>query len=284
MQAASRKGRRKKWTDLPVASRKGKDQADPLTTSGKGKGKQQVDLPISTKSVKAILSQAMAGLNQQLNFINEGIEVVLEEMRLGFVLAEETRFTEMEKMLQWYNTMLFKSPPPPIQPATSTSSLPPVLTPTLAPIAEAEEPNNDEAAQPKKYESKMDHATTVATAVDQSTIADNSALISNHVATVTNPSIPSGSATKSIIPTGPAASITDSAIATDSAASIIDSTLTTGPAASNESTVPTGVGSILADPIAATGQLMDVDTTGPAPPHASDEIMPQCGHSASHAT
>ncbi|KAG5339398.1 hypothetical protein C0989_004422 [Termitomyces sp. Mn162] len=48
----------------------------------------------------------MVGLNQWLNFINEGIEVVSEEMRPGFVLAEEMRFTEMEKMLWQYNMML----------------------------------------------------------------------------------------------------------------------------------------------------------------------------------
>ncbi|KAG5350925.1 hypothetical protein C0989_008657 [Termitomyces sp. Mn162] len=151
----------------------------------------------------------------------------------------------------------------------STSSLPPVPAPTLAPIAEAEEPNNDEAAQPKKYESQMDCATAVATTVNQSAIADNSALISNSIATVTSSGIPSRSATKSVISTGPTASITNSAIATDSvtptgpATSIIDSTLATGPAASNESTVPTGVESVLGSPIAATGQLMDVDMTGP---------------------
>ncbi|KAG5332536.1 hypothetical protein C0989_006988, partial [Termitomyces sp. Mn162] len=114
--------------------------------------------------------------------------------------------------------------------------------PTLAPIAEAEEPNNDEAAQSKEYESEMDHATTVVTAVNQFTIADNSTLISNPMTTVTNSNIPSRSATKFIIPTRPTASITNSAIATNSitptgpAASIINSTLATRPAASYEST------------------------------------------------
>ncbi|KAG5349999.1 hypothetical protein C0989_000795 [Termitomyces sp. Mn162] len=106
MPVASRKGRGKEWIDLPAASRKGKEQADPLTTSRKGKGKQWADPPISTKSIKAILSQAMVGLNQQLNCINRGTQVVLEEMRSGFVLAEETRFTEMKKMLWQYNRML----------------------------------------------------------------------------------------------------------------------------------------------------------------------------------
>ncbi|KAG5350119.1 hypothetical protein C0989_012576 [Termitomyces sp. Mn162] len=53
-----------------------------------------------------------------------------------------------------------------IQPASSTSSFPPALTSTLAPIAEAEEPNNDEAAQPKEDESKIDCATAVATAIN----------------------------------------------------------------------------------------------------------------------
>ncbi|KNZ77699.1 hypothetical protein J132_04518 [Termitomyces sp. J132] len=169
---------------------------------------------------------------------------------------------------------------PPIQPASSTSSLPLVLAPTLAPIAEAEELNNDKAAQPKEYESEMDYATTVATAVNQSIIADDSALISNPIATVTNSSISSRSTTEFIRPTGPVASITNLAIATDSitptrpTASIINFALTTGLAASNESTVPTGVESILAGLIAATGQLMDVDTTGPALHHAPDEIVP----------
>ncbi|KNZ80141.1 hypothetical protein J132_06873 [Termitomyces sp. J132] len=146
-----------------------------------------------------------------------------------------------------------------------------MLAPTLAPIAEAEEPNDDEPAQPKEDESKMDCTTAVTTTVGQSAIADDSALISNPVATVTDSDIPSGSTTNSVTPTGPAARITDSAIAT-------------GLAASNESTVTTGVESILAGPIAATGQLIDVDMTGPAPSHALDEIVPQCGHSASHAT
>ncbi|KAG5735175.1 hypothetical protein E4T56_gene1324 [Termitomyces sp. T112] len=48
----------------------------------------------------------------------------------------------------------------------STGSFPPALAPTLAPIAEAEEPNNDEAAQPKKDESEMDCTTAVATTFD----------------------------------------------------------------------------------------------------------------------
>ncbi|KAG5349328.1 hypothetical protein C0989_004606 [Termitomyces sp. Mn162] len=104
--AASRKERGKKWMDPPAASRKGKEQVDPLITSRKEKGKQWADLPISTKLIKAILSQAIVGLNQWLDFINEGIEVVSEEMRSGFVLAEEMRFTKMEKMLQWYNMTL----------------------------------------------------------------------------------------------------------------------------------------------------------------------------------
>ncbi|KAG5334826.1 hypothetical protein C0989_002941 [Termitomyces sp. Mn162] len=153
----------------------------------------------------------MAGLDQQLNVINEGIEVGLKEIKSGFVLDEETRFTEMEKMLQWYNTMLrvlnecmdimdtsvvgitsdlnrtkqtvevhigcltqnkvdivalqhmidniqnqLQISSPPIQLASSTSSFPPALAPTLAPIAGAEEPNKDKAAQPKEDESQMD--------------------------------------------------------------------------------------------------------------------------------
>ncbi|KAG5348935.1 hypothetical protein C0989_007095 [Termitomyces sp. Mn162] len=150
---------------------------------------------------------------------------------------------------------------PPVQPAPSTSSLPPVLASTLAPIAEAEEPNNDKAAQSKEDESKMDCATTVAITVNQSTIADDSALISDPIAIVTNSGIFSRSTTKSVAHTRPAASITDLAIAT-------------GLAASNESTVPTSVETILASPIAATEHLMDVDMTGPAPPHPPDEIVP----------
>ncbi|KNZ71499.1 hypothetical protein J132_09534 [Termitomyces sp. J132] len=160
--------------------------------------------------------------------------------------------------------------------ASSTSSFPPVLAPTLALIAEAEEPNNDKAAQPKEDESKMD----CATAVDQFAIANNSTLISNPVATVTDSGIPSGSATDSVTSTRSTASITDLAITTNSitptgpTTSIINSAIATRLAASNESTVPIGVESILASHIAATGQLMDVNTTGPAPPHAPDEIVP----------
>ncbi|KNZ77754.1 hypothetical protein J132_03977 [Termitomyces sp. J132] len=165
----------------------------------------------------------------------------------------------------------FKTHPPPIQPASSTSSFPLVPAPTLAPIAEAEEPNNNEAAQPKEDESKMDHATTIATAVNQSAIADDSALISDSVATVTDSSISSRFTTNSVTPTGPAASI-------------IDFTIATRLAASDESTVPTGVESVLANPIAATGQLMDVDITGLTPPHALDGIVLQCTYSTSHAT
>ncbi|KAG5731742.1 hypothetical protein E4T56_gene1511 [Termitomyces sp. T112] len=145
---------------------------------------------------------------------------------------------------------------PPIQPAPSTRSLPPVPASTLAPIAEAEELNNDKAAQPKD-KSEINHATIVVTTVDQSTIADNSALISNPIAIVTNSGILSGSATKSIEATRPTASVTSSAIATNSVtptgltATITDSTIATGPAASN------------------------VDMTGLAPADAPDEIVPQ---------
>ncbi|KNZ73346.1 hypothetical protein J132_07644 [Termitomyces sp. J132] len=213
----------------------------------KGKKEKRQRKPKSAEYVKV-------GLNQWLNFINEGIEVVLEEMRLWFVLAEETRFTEMEKMLQQYNTMLqvldecmdiidmsvvgmasnLNRTKQTVEAhagcliqnevdivalwgiSPSTSSLPPVLASTLAPIAEAQEPNDNKAVQPKENESKMDCATTVAIAIDQSTIADNSALVSDPVAIVTDSIISSRSATKSVACTGPAASITDSAIATDS--------------------------------------------------------------------
>ncbi|KAG5349968.1 hypothetical protein C0989_000996 [Termitomyces sp. Mn162] len=106
MSVATRKRRGKEWMDLPAASRRGKrkEQVDILMTSRKEKVKQQADPPSSTKSIEAIL--ILVGLNQQLDFINEGIKVVSEEMRSEFILAEETRFTEMEKMLWQYNTML----------------------------------------------------------------------------------------------------------------------------------------------------------------------------------
>ncbi|KAG5332107.1 hypothetical protein C0989_007225 [Termitomyces sp. Mn162] len=181
----------------------------------------------------------------------------------------------------------FKSPPPPVQPASSTSSLPPVLASMLAPIAEAEEPNDDKAAQLKEDESEMDHTIAVAIAVNQSAIAvnqsaiaDDSALISNPVAITTNFSISSGSTTKFVDHTRPTASITNLAITTDSvtstgpAAIITNSTITTRLIASNESTVLTGVQTVLASPIAATGHSMDMDMTGPAPPHPPDEIVP----------
>ncbi|KAG5332156.1 hypothetical protein C0989_007117 [Termitomyces sp. Mn162] len=238
--------------DLPIVARKGKQLADP---------------PISTKSVKAILSQAMVGLNQQLDFISKGIKVVSEKMRAWSTIFKTS----------------FKSPSPPVQPALSTSSLPPVPASTLAPVAKAEEPNNDKAAQLKEDESEMDCTTAVAIAVNQSTIADNSALISNPITIVTDFIISSRSATESVAHTRPASSITDLAIVTDSvistgpAAIITNSAITTGLAASNESTVPTGVETI-------TGHLMDVDMIGLAPPHPPDEIVPQCGHSASQAT
>ncbi|KAG5735333.1 hypothetical protein E4T56_gene11039 [Termitomyces sp. T112] len=105
---ASGKGREKGQADLPVASRKRKEkeQVNPLTTSGKAKGKQWADLLLLTKSINTILTQAMVGLNQWLDFINEGIEDTLGEMKSGLVPAEETRFTEMEKMLCQYNIML----------------------------------------------------------------------------------------------------------------------------------------------------------------------------------
>ncbi|KAG5726360.1 hypothetical protein E4T56_gene18908 [Termitomyces sp. T112] len=175
---------------------------------------------------------------------------------------------------------------PPIQPAPSTSSLPPALASTLAPIAEAEESNNDKAAQPREDESKMDCTTTVAIAVDQSVIADNSALISNPIAIMTKSGNSSESATKSVDCTRPTASVTNLAIATNSitstgpAAIITNSAIATRLVASNESTVLTSVETVLASPIAATGHSMDVDMTGPAPPHPPDEIVPQCGHSA----
>ncbi|KAG5348719.1 hypothetical protein C0989_008666 [Termitomyces sp. Mn162] len=167
------------------------------------------------------------------------------------------------------------------------SSLPPAPASTLAPIAEAEEPNNDKAAYPKEDESEMDHATAVAIAVDQSAIADNSALISDPVTIVTNSGIPSRSTTKFVNCTGPAASVTNLAITTNSitftrpAAIITNSAIATGLATSNESTVPTSVETILASLIAATGHSMDIEIIRPALLHSPDEIVPQHGHSTS---
>ncbi|KAG5719451.1 hypothetical protein E4T56_gene20654 [Termitomyces sp. T112] len=264
---------------------KGKGMDISASTQQKGEG---VSRHADNKQKGKGQAAAMVELNQWLDFIKKGIEVVLEEMRSGFVLAEETRFTEMEKMLWQYNTMLHGQQPskpasnllPPIQPASSTSSLPPALASTLAPIAEAEEPNDDKAAQLKEDESEMDHATAVAITVDQSTIANDSALISDSIAIMTDSSNSSRSATISVDLTRPTASITNSAIATDSIIStgptaiITNSTIATRPAANNESTVPTSVETILASLIAATGHLMDVDMTGPAPSHPPDEIVP----------
>ncbi|KAG5351010.1 hypothetical protein C0989_008316 [Termitomyces sp. Mn162] len=92
---------------------------------------------------------------------------------------------------------------PPIQPASSISSLPPGPASTLAPIAEAEEPNDDEAAQPKEDESERDCTTAVAIAVNQSAIADDSALISDSIVTVTNPAFLVGLPLHLLIPLGP---------------------------------------------------------------------------------
>ncbi|KAG5349402.1 hypothetical protein C0989_004157 [Termitomyces sp. Mn162] len=171
---------------------------------------------------------------------------------------------------------------PPIQLASSTSSFPPALASTLALIAEAEEPNNDKAAQLKENESEMD----CATAADQSAIANNSAPISNSIATITNSGIPSRSTPveDSTLICDSSAGVTDSVTPARPAANITDSTMAARPAASNEFTVLTGVESILASPIATTGQLIDVDTIGSAPPYAPDEIVPQCSCSAFYAT
>ncbi|KAG5723743.1 hypothetical protein E4T56_gene2228 [Termitomyces sp. T112] len=103
--------------------------------------------------------------------------------------------------------------------------------------------------------------------------------ISNPITIVTDSSISSRSAPleDSALIIDTSAGVTDSGLA----ASITDSAIATGLAASNETTVPTGVAanraaipskSVLAGPIAATGHLMDVDMTGPALPHALDEI------------
>ncbi|KAG5350444.1 hypothetical protein C0989_011039 [Termitomyces sp. Mn162] len=301
-------------------SRKGEGASRPANNKQKGKGQ--------AVGGSALLHQICQGHpytsygrvepNQQLNFINKGIEVVSEEMRSGFVLAKETRFTEIEKMLWQYNTTLkaldkcmdimdmsvmgitsdldrtkqtveahaghlmqnkvdiiqnqLQISSPPIQPASSSSSFPPMPAPTLALIAEAEEPNNNKAAQPKENESEMN----CTTAIDQSTIADDSAPISNSVATVTDSNIPSRSTPveDSALICNRSADVTDSITPSRPTASITNSVIATRLAASNESTVPTGVESILASPIVATGQLMDVNMTGPALPHTPDEIVP----------
>ncbi|KAG5715738.1 hypothetical protein E4T56_gene187 [Termitomyces sp. T112] len=192
-----------------------------------------------------IMDTSVVGITSNLNRTKQTVEAYA-----GHLMQNKVNIVALWSMVDNIQNQLQISSPL-IQPASGTSSFPP----------------------PKEDESKMDYAT----AVNQSTIADDSALLSNPIATVTDSSIPSGSATDSIIPTGPTTSVTNLAIATNSitptgpAASVTDSAIATGPAASNEST---GVKSILVGPIAVTGQSMDVDTTGPAPPHAPDEIVP----------
>ncbi|KNZ79232.1 hypothetical protein J132_03707 [Termitomyces sp. J132] len=109
----------------------------------------------------------------------------------------------------------------PIQPASSSSSFPPVLASTLAPIAEAEEPNKDKAAEPKEDVSKMDKSTTVAL----STISDNSAPISNPISSTTNSGIPSRSTP-----------INDSVLISNPGSSATGSVIATGPTAGDKST------------------------------------------------
>ncbi|KAG5338851.1 hypothetical protein C0989_005841 [Termitomyces sp. Mn162] len=150
---------------------------------------------------------------------------------------------------------------PSIQAASSSSSFSSVLAPTLAPIAEAEEPSKDVATQPKEHNSKMDKAATVAL----SAIPDNSTLISNLATSATDSGVPSGSIR-----------IDNSALISNTSASATNSVIATRLTAGNKSTVLTGITvnepaipaeSTLATLIAATGQLMDVDTTAP-----TDEI------------
>ncbi|KAG5722475.1 hypothetical protein E4T56_gene2870 [Termitomyces sp. T112] len=109
----------------------------PIIAADLGKGKKQVDLPISTKSVKAILSQAMVGLNQWLNFINEEIEVVSEEMRsgtkqtveahAGHLMQNKVDIVALWNMVDNFQNQLQISSPP-VQPAPST-----VMTRSLKP-------------------------------------------------------------------------------------------------------------------------------------------------------
>ncbi|KAG5332114.1 hypothetical protein C0989_007169 [Termitomyces sp. Mn162] len=225
-----------------------------------------------------IINMSVVGITSDLNRTKQTVEA-----HAGHLTQNKVDIVVLWGRLTTFKSS-FKSPHPPVQPASSTSSLSPMLASTLALIAEAEEPNNDEAAQPKEDESKMDCTTTVAIAVDQSAIAEDSALISDPIAIVTNSGISSRPTAASIDPTGPTASITDLAITTNSvistrpAAIITNSTIATRLAASNESTVPTGVETVLASPIAATGHLMKVDMIGPAPLHPPDELVPQCGH------
>ncbi|KNZ79998.1 hypothetical protein J132_08314 [Termitomyces sp. J132] len=149
--------------------------------------------------------------------------------------------------------------------------------------------NEDKAAQSKEHGSKMDkvvpiaeftvpnEAGAAAAMFSRFAIADNSAPISNPSASATNSSVPNGSAP-----------IDDSTPISNPGASATDSTIATGSAASDKSAMSTGIAtnkpaipseSDLVTPIAATGQLMDVDTTALAPPfittgNASDEIAP----------
>ncbi|KAG5340605.1 hypothetical protein J132_04173 [Termitomyces sp. J132] len=185
------------------------------------------------------------------------------EGHAGHLMQNKVNIVALQDMVDSIQSQLQISSLP-IQLASSTSSLPPVLAPTLAPIAEAEEPNKDKA-QPKENESQMNQAT----AVDLSTVADDSIPISNPITSVANSSVSSKSAPPedSALTGDIGAGVTNSVIVTRPTAGITDSILTTRPAASNESTVPTGVsanepaipsGSILASSIAATRQLMDV--------------------------
>ncbi|KNZ77869.1 hypothetical protein J132_03145 [Termitomyces sp. J132] len=221
-----------------------------------------------------IIDMSVVGMTSDLNRTKQTVKA-----HTGHLMQNKVDIVALWGMVNNLQNQLQISSPS-VQLAPNTSSLLSVPASILALISEAEEPNNDEAAQPKEDESEMDCTTAVATAVDQSTIADDSALMSNPIAIVTNSSISSRSATESVDCTRPTASITDSAIATNSVTStrptaiITYSAIATRLAASNESTMPTGVETVLASPFAATGQLMDVDMIGSAPPHPPDEIVP----------
>ncbi|KAG5348876.1 hypothetical protein C0989_007567 [Termitomyces sp. Mn162] len=116
-----------------------------------------------------IINMSVVGITSDLNRIKQTVKAharCLTQNKVDIVVL-----WEMVNNLQNQLQISFPS----IQPASSTSSLPPVPASTLAPIAEAEEPNNNKAAQPKEDKSKMDCTTIVAIAVNQSTIADDSA-------------------------------------------------------------------------------------------------------------
>ncbi|KAG5351011.1 hypothetical protein C0989_008317 [Termitomyces sp. Mn162] len=164
--------------------------------------------------------------------------------------------------------------------------------PILTPIAEAEEPNEDDSkideAAPIGQSTVNNEPSAAAAISSRFSLADDSTPMSNSSASTTDSTIPSRSALTddSTHMSNPGASITNSAIAIRPAASD-NSALFTGVAA-NKPAIPSK--SALAIPIAATvsgdqtepvaaRQTMDVDMTPSAPPFvatgsAPDEIAP----------